>query len=62
MGRRLVTYNLTPSYSVMFGPFLILIFSAACNTQLYNLTQASCYDANAVTALIIIQLGEVSHY
>lgn len=62
MGRRLVTYNITPSYSVMFGPFLILIFSAACNTQLYNLTQASCYDANAVTALIIIQLGEVSHY
>lgn len=62
MGTKLVTYNIIPSYTVMFGPFLILIFNAACNTQLYNLTQASCYDANAVKALITIQLDEVSHY
>lgn len=62
MRTRLVIYNITSSYSVMLGPFLILIFNAACNIQLYNLTQASCCDVNAVKALITIWLGKMSHY
>lgn len=62
MGMRPIIYNITSSYCVLLGPFLILIFNAACDIQLYNLTQASCCDVNAVKALITIQLGEMTHY
>lgn len=62
MGMRPVIYNITSSYCVVLGPFLILIFNAACDIQLCNLTQASCCDVNAVKALITIQLGEMTHY
>lgn len=62
MGMRPVIYNITSSYCAVLGPFLILIFNAASDIQLCNLTQASCCDVNAVKALITIQLGEMTHY